>query len=266
MSDLAKRDPRKTLSKSFMQTSCGEKAWLDIFQPLPWTPNEAVVFGSAVDAGCSIIIASIRSGQAPDMDVALVAAAEQMQQHPDIEVDREGVQDAIEAFLAIPFDWTFAKVGMRAYGAEPFTMRLELDGVGMVDAHPDVILRDHSVWDIKTSKRSKPEDAAAKSITELAFYGICYEAFTGERVPEVGYLTWVRTKNPYWQQVAAPFTDDMRAAAYEEARTWAGAIRLAQEERNYTFPFGPKYGCEGCQYHPALGGPCRKAQQLREAA
>lgn len=265
MTDLSKRDPREYLSKSFMNKGCGEAAWFDIWHPLPWTPNEAVVFGSAVDAGCSLIIASLRSGQAPDMDTALAAAAAVIDEHPDIEVDREGVQQAIESFVGLPYDWTFARIGMRAGGHEAFTMRLELEGVGAVDAHPDIVLRDHSVWDIKTGKRSKPLDAAAQSYTELGFYAVCYEAFTGETVPEVGYLTWVRTKTPGWQQVSAPFTDEYRARSLAVARRWARAIKDSSPDINNTFTFGPKYGCAGCQYHPSVGGPCEVALAVREA-
>ena len=200
MTALATRDPRNVLSKSFMNTSCGEKAWLDIFQPLPWTPPEKVVFGSAVDAGCSTYIAMARTGQPPEMERAL-AAAKAIIDAATVEVDEAGVQAAVESFPAIPFDWSFSRIGMRAGTAEAFTMRLELDGVGTVECHPDIVLRDHSIWDIKTAARSKSEDAAATSDTELSFYGIVYEALTGDTVPEVGYLTWVRTKTPYWQQV-----------------------------------------------------------------
>ena len=265
MIDLAKRDPRKSLSKSFMANACGEKAWFDIHAPRPWVPNEAATFGSAVDAGCSHIIASIRSGQPADMDTALKAAAEVMLGSAE-PVDATGVQNAIEAFVAIPFDWTFCKIGMKAGSTEAFTMRLELDGVGGVSAHPDIVLRDHSIWDIKTSKRKKSEDAAAVSYSELGFYAICYEALTSETVPEVGYLTWTRTKTPGWQQVFAPVTDEMRDRAYATARRWAAAIRDSSPEINNTFTYGPKYGCGGCQYHPSMGGACEIALPLKEEA
>lgn len=263
---LETRDPRRLLSKSFMQTSCGEKAWLSIFQPLPWVPNEAMLFGSAVDAGCTVIMACKRAGIPVDMDRALEAANAVMFDAP-IPIDALGVQAAIEAFdHTVPFDFTLAKLGTAAGTGTAFTIRLELPGVGAVEAHPDMVLRDHSIYDIKTSKRAKPADAAEKSTSELGFYAVCYEALTGERVPEVGYLTWCRTSKPTWQLVTAPVTDEMREASLEEARTWAGAIRLASPERNFTFPFGPKYGCQSCQYHPSLGGPCRKAERLTDAA
>lgn len=266
MSDLAKRDPRERLSKSFMNNACGEKAWLDIYDPRPWTPPEKVTFGTAVDAGCSTYIAMARRGDptAIDMDAAYAAAALSVQDEPN-PPDLEEVREAIDAFVALPYDWSFCRIGMAAGTAKAFTMRLDLDGIGEVDAHPDIVLRDHSIWDMKTSKRSKPEDAAATSYTELAFYGICYEAMTGETVPEVGYLTWVRIKKPYWQQVAAPFTDEMRERAYAHARRWAAAVKASSRDFN-PFVFGPKFGCADCQYHPSVGGPCQVAQPVREAA
>jgi len=266
MSELAERDPRERLSKSFMQTACGEKAWLSIYDPRPWVAPEKVTFGTAVDAGCSTYIAMARMGDpaAMDMDVAYLAAADAVASETN-RPDFDEVQQAIDAFTALPYDWSYCRIGAQAGTAKAYTIRLELPDIGTVDCHPDIVLRNHEIWDIKTSAHSKQEDAAATSDTELSFYGICYEAYTGETVPYVGYLTWVRSKKPYWQQVGAPFTDEMRARAYAHARRWAAAIKASSEDFN-PFVFGPKYGCADCQYHPALGGPCEVALPLREAA
>lgn len=260
---LATRTPREYLSKSFMQTACGEKAWYEVHHPRPWMPNEAAVFGSAVDAGASVIIGYLRAGQQVDIERAYEAAAAVIHEAAVL-VDVNGVQEALDAFVAVPFDWAFAKLGTRAGSGDAFSIRLELPGIGMVDAHPDIVLRDHSIWDIKTGKRSKPDKAAAESYTELGFYAVCYEAYTGEVVPEVGYLTWVRTKQPYWQQVYAPVTSEMRRIALAEARRWADAIRASVPDRNDTFIWGPKYGCADCQYHPLFGGTCEIARPIEK--
>ena len=267
MSDLARRDARERLSKSFMNTACGEKAWLSIYRPRPWVAPEKVTFGTAVDAGCSAYIAMARIGDpsAIDLEVAYLAAHDAVKDEPN-RPDMGEVQDAIDAFTALPFDWAFCRIGAQAGTAKAYTMRLELEGVPIpVECHPDVVLKDHSIWDIKTSNRAKPENAAETSDTELSFYGICYEAFEGVTVPEVGYLTWTRTKAPRWQMVSADFTDDMRRRAYASARRWAAAIKASSDDFN-PFVFGPKWGCDDCQYHPALGGECELAQPLREVS
>lgn len=255
--ELERRSPREYLSKSFMTKGCGEAAWFDLWEPRPWVPNEASVFGSAVDAGVQVIIGHARAPMPLDMDLVLAAAGAILAESPVV-VDVNGVQDALEAFVAVPFDWAYCKTQHH--------IRMDLPDVGMVDAHPDIILRDGSIWDIKTAKRAKPETAAAESIEELGFYALLREYETGDRPPEVGYLTWVRVKAPYWQQVFAPVTDAMLARSRALAMRWAASIKTSTPDINATFRFGPKYGCEGCQYHPALGGRCEIAQPLREEA
>ena len=265
MTDLAKRDPREVLSKSFMHTACGEKAWFTIHDPRPWVAPEKVTFGSAVDAGCSAYVAMARANDpaSVDMDRAYAAAWDAIKDEPN-KPEMSDVQQAVDAFAALPYDWAYSKIGMAAGTAKAFTMRFDLGpGIGMVDCHPDIVLRDHSIWDIKASKRAKPDDAAEKSIAELAFYGVCYEAYTGETVPMVGYLTWVRSKKPYWQQVYCDLSDEMRVKALANAKRWRAAIAASDPSINNTFPFGPKFGCADCQYHPALGGACEVSEPLK---
>ena len=198
-----------------------------------------------------------------DMERAFQAAWDAIKDETN-KPDMVEVGAAIEAFSALPYDWAYSKIGMAAGTAKAFTMRFDLGhGVGVVDCHPDIVLRDDTIWDIKTSSRAKPMDAAKQSIDELAFYGIVYEAYTGATVPMVGYLTWVRSKKPYWQQVFAVLTDDMREKAYANARRWRAAVLTSSPDINNTFPFGPKYGCADCQYHPALGGPCEVSRELK---
>lgn len=233
-------------------------SWFDVWHPRPWIPSEEAVFGSAVDAGIQVYIGYARSGQPVDMDRVLEAAAAAVER--GIVVDTEGVHHALEAFAAIPFDWS--------YSLTQHHIRIEVEDIGWVDAHPDVILHDNSVWDFKTGKRSKQQDAAAKSYRELGFYAVLREMETGRRVPEVGYLTWVRTQKPYWQQVAAPVTDEMRRKALFIARQVASAIERSNPDFNDVFTNGPAWPgkCVTCQYAPANGGVCQIAEEPREEA
>jgi hypothetical protein len=259
--DLATRSARDYLSKSFMTGAewCGQAAWFDLWQPRPWQPDEAVIFGSAVDRGVQVVIEYGRMGQPVDMDRAMEAAAAVITESAVL-VDVNGVEDAIASFVSVPFDWTFASVQHH--------IRLDVPGIGMVDAHPDVILRDGSIWDIKTGKRAKAADAAARSYRELGFYALLREFETGQRPPEVGYLTWTRTKTPGWQQVYAPVTDEMLAKTRYIARQVVSAIARSNPDLNDTFTNGPAWPgkCLTCQYNPRLGGTCLLAEQREEAA
>lgn len=256
---LAKRSPREYLSKSFLTgvPYCGMSSWFDIWEPRPWVPDEAMVFGSAVDAGVEAYIGYRRSDQPVDMDTVHAAAAKVVLDE-GIEVDTDGVRDALEAFAGVPFDWAFCKTQHH--------IRIEVDGVGKVDAHPDIILRDNEIWDIKTAKKSKPKDAAEKSYRELGFYAMLHELATGETVPGVGYLTWVRTSKPYWQDVYAPVTDEMRRKSLYIARQVASAITRSTPDFNDTFTNGPLWPgkCMTCRYAPVNGGRCEIVEAPRE--
>lgn len=268
MTALDSRDPREFLSKSFLTGLdwCGWAQWWSIHEPRPFIRDEGIVFGSAVDAGTQAIITMKRAGDTVDMDRALTPAAAILNE-TDIPVDALAVQVAIEQFVRLPFDWTFAKVQHH--------IRLEVPGLGMVDAHPDIILRDGSVYDVKTSKRSKAADAAEKSYRELGFYALLRQYETGETPPHVGYITWVRSQKPYWQVVEAPVTDRMLRVAYLTAQGVARALQADQmlneglaEPVNAVFTSGPAWPgkCATCPYAPYNGGRCEIAEEVRDAA
>lgn len=268
---LVNRDPREYLSKSFMGTVefCGWEAWHALHHPRPFLVTEKVAFGRAVDAGVMILIDAARAGMVPELDRALAAAAESVLE-ADIEVDFGGIAHAIEAWLGQvhpEHDW--------AYSATQHHIRLELPGIGAVDAHPDIILRDQSIFDLKTSSRAKPADAARTAYRELGFYALLREAEKGQRPPRVGYITWVRSQRPYWQTLETPVTDEMLRKAWLNAATVARAIAAddllndgAEAPANYTFLNGPAWAgkCATCTYSPANGGPCEMAEEGADAA
>lgn len=254
---------RTNLNKSVLVAAdlCGHKAFYDIHDRRPLIPAENITFGSAVDAGVESILTMARAG-IPIEEARYMAAAGEMIARDDTGVDAEEVGTALFMFgtTIVPHvDFAYCKLQE--------TLHEDLDGLGEAEGHPDVILADGSIFDVKTAKRSKPEDAAATSV-ELGFYALLAEA-NGITVPRVGYWTWVRTQRPSWQQVEAPVTDEMRrrtyelAAAYVRARKADEILNRNREPQNFTFPSGPRNLslCGTCQYNPAAGGPCRLAVQ-----
>lgn len=244
---------RTSLSKSALTTFdfCATKAWHEIRHRAPLIPAENITFGSALDAAVEIVISYLRMEQPADVDRAADAAAEVIARDAT-EVDPGEVRTAVARFLidvAPQYDFRYAKTQA--------TLRVpDLAGLGEAEGHPDVILADGRIYDVKSAKRAKD---AHEATVELGFYAVLSEADTGEAVPWVGYWTWVRTQRPYWQTVAFAVTDELRrwtvekAAAYMRAKR-ADAVLNAKsaEPVNYSFTSGPRNGslCGTCQYAP----------------
>lgn len=252
-------DARTSLSKSALAVAdiCGNKAWLEIHHRRAFISNPDVAFGSAVDAAVEQVLMVARADLPPLLADPMAAAAVTVERN-GIEIHLEEVEAAVDAFVRdiLPaHDWTLC--GLQVH------LSTVMDGWGEVDGHPDIVLHSGAVWDVKTSKRSKE---TARSV-ELGFYALVSEA-TGKPVPEVGYLTWVRTKKPYWQTLSTPVTDDFRDWTRARVDAFVRAKRAdellnrnAQEPVNWTFPSGPKNGglCRTCQYNPLMGGGCLMA-------
>lgn len=272
--DLTRRDPRERISKSFIRKAetCGNAAWLSIHDPRSWSPPEKVSFGSAVDAGVELLIAYLRSGQPPDLTRAIQGAMERVKDDPN-QPDAGEVLVALKSWL----DWEVARETDFSYAVTQPHIRLELPGIGEVDAHPDLILRDDGghehIIDIKTAKAAKPANAAATSYTELGFYALLREAETGGEVATVAYWTWVRSKKPYWQSVWAPVTPHLLGVARRRVAAVARALEAdtllndgVATPINSVFVAPPRYGCGDCEHHPSAGGSCDWAEELEEAA
>jgi CRISPR/Cas system-associated exonuclease Cas4 (RecB family) len=265
---------RTGLSKSLFTSFewCQQASWFSKWARLPFVPNPAMTFGSAVDAGVEAIITYLRMGQEPDMDRAM-AAAEEGRARNEVEIDMAEVRVALEAFfhgeagrkeppVAEQWDWAYARLQAHVH--------VTLDGIGEIDGHPDIILPHVGVLDIKTSTRSKE---TAKTV-ELGTYALMVEEETGEEIPEVGYLTYVRLVKPVWQTVVVCVDDDFREWTRQR---WGGFVRANNADdllnrrrteldlppENYSFPGGPVNGkrCRTCQYNPSVGagGRCQMA-------
>lgn len=262
--ELAQRDPRRYISKSFVQTAdiCGQRAWYQIHDPRPWVAPEKVTFGSAVDAGVEAIVKALSKGEAPDLPTAHDAAMLRVESDENVP-DEDEVLLALKHFVAWPIvaatDWKGALT-------QPH-LRLELPGIGEVDAHPDLFVGD-GIVDIKTSARAKHPSAAATSYTELGLYALLYEAAVGERPETVAYWTYVRSARPYWQAVDAPVTDHLLSVARHRVAAVARAIEAdgvlndgMAVPTNSVFVNGPRFGCGDCAWHPGAGGPCQWAEE-----
>lgn len=258
---------RTALSKSSLVQFdlCQTKSWFEIHHKRPFVTNEKVSFGSCVDAGVEKVIEDLRDGRVVDEARAFSAAAE-IAVRDDVGVVFSDVESAIRKFqaqVAVEFDWT--DVALQAH------LNIDVDGLGEVDGHPDIIFPDNAVWDVKTGKPKKTAETV-----ELGIYGLMVEATTGRRVPEVGYMYYDRTLvKPKWGIVRAPFTDDFQRWAFERASAFARAKRAdaelnqpGVEPQNYTMAGGPKFDslCIDCVYSPVLGGPCAMAYVKGEVA
>lgn len=270
MSALVVRDDlsqRTALSKSTLTQFdvCQQKAWFDIHDRRPVVPNEKMTFGSAVDAAVEQIAVFLRSGQQVEMGRVMAAAAEVVARD-EVAVDLDEVERAAKRFVtdvAPKRDWSYVSL-------QP-TVRTEIDGLGEIDTHPDIVYADNSIDDVKTSGRSKPNEPTL----ELGFYAIAREAETGKAVPFVGYLTWVRIGKPYWQDdIRFPVTDELRRWTMERSAAYIRAKRADEvlnrkrdKAMNWSFPGGPAWAgaCDDCAYNPANGGNCSIAYR-RDAA
>lgn len=267
--DLSRRDARRAISKSFLQTAdlCGNKAWLSLHDPQPFIGNERVTFGSALDAAVEQTVTALRAGMPTNIAKAQEAAAFVIERD-DQPVDLDEVMTAVHAFerdLAPHHDFAFCLT--------QHTIRVELEGIGPVEGHPDLILK--GIYDVKSAGKAKAADAAATSYTELGLYALMREAETGIPVPEVGYWTWVRSKRPYWQEIIAPVTDAMRRISHARAAAYVRALEAdavlndgARVPVNGTFPSGPKWAgmCNDCPYAPWNTGTCAIAGEAIDVA
>ena len=258
---------RTALSKSLLGSFdlCQTKTWYGLHDPRPFITSEKVVFGSAVDAGVEVIVKALSFGQVPDLPRAFAAAAFIVEREK-VEMIFSQIEDAIQSFfydVAPQVDFVGA--------VTQANVTATLEGLGECNGHPDIIMADNSVLDVKTSGRAKTVPSL-----ELGFYALLLEATAP--VPTVGYLNYVRLKKPYWhgytkragevmgRPLIVDVTDDLREWTFRKTEGYVNAARadavLNEPNRglltNWSMTGGPKFDglCSDCPYNPALGGPC----------
>jgi hypothetical protein len=258
---------RTELSKSQLTTAdfCQTAAWFGIHDRRPMLPSERLTFGSAIDAACEQMVYAASRGLSPDskaMQAALEVAA-----RDGMDLDWDEVKAAINGFrdqVMPTIDWMDAVV-------QP-TVRADIEGLGPCSGHPDIILADGTILDVKTGKQHKTPFG-----TELGFYALLVEAADFHEnnrqhmpVPRVGYLTWLRFAKPHWETTIIDVTDELRRYAMARALAFARARDLDAHVNegestpvNYTLTGGPKGPgqCATCEYSPANGGPCEIAMR-----
>jgi hypothetical protein len=217
-----------------------------------------MTFGSAVDAGVEILVEYAAMGHVPDMSRAYAAIYEVIARD-QVVIDVDEAELAISRFHqeVLPHrDWHLTVT-------QP-SITATIEGLGVCNGHPDIVMGNGAIVDIKTASRPKEVPSL-----ELGFYAILAEA-TGATVPSVGYMTWVRSKRPYWQVIETPVTDELRRWTYERAAAYVRAKKAdtllnakAETPQNYSFPGAARFPslCSDCVYNPALGGACRVAYQ-----
>ena len=255
---------RTALSKSEITTAywCELQAYHSRNDPRPWKPTPDMTFGSAIDAAVEIAITALRAGQAIPVSTCLSAAAE-MALRDDQAVDLDAVERAVEQFgiaVAPQFDWSTAIT-------QP-TIRVDIDGLGACEGHPDIILGS-TILDVKASGKAKNE-ASVYFAPELAFYALIRERETGEPVERVGYLTWLRQVKPMWQVLVVDVTDDLRAEGMTYARRQVQRRRLidAVSSKNANpadFFSGPRFDskCLDCAYVDVCSTGQRRLRRLQ---
>ena len=246
---------RTALSKSALIgfELCQQKAWLEIHHRRPFVTSEKLSFGSALDAATEALIVGERDGR--DATRAVADAIDFVIERDEIDLDRDELARAISGFGAevMPqFDWTEAATQPDLWATIP--------GIGEINGHPDIVLGTNAVWDVKSSARSKELPSL-----ELGLYALLLEAAHDVIVPEVGYLTWVRSGKGRWVIQPQPMTDELRRWAWENTRRFALAkaadaqLNAGHEVAvNHVFGGGPKFAglCSDCQYAPWNDGPC----------
>jgi hypothetical protein len=220
-----------------------------------------MTFGSALDAAVEIAIVALRAGQAIPVDRCLAAAAE-MALRDDNPVSLDEVEAAVEQFgvaVAPQFDWSTAIL-------QP-TIRVEIDGLGACEGHPDIILGS-AILDVKASGKAKNAESIYL-MPELGFYVLLRERETGEPVESVGYLTWLRLKRPMWQVLTVEVTDDLRAEGMSHARRQVQRRRLidtvAEKNANpVDFFSGPRFDskCLDCAWRDVCEVGQRRVRRL----
>jgi len=246
---------RTALSKSALAEFdiCATKSWFSRNARAPFVPTEKVVFGSAVDAGVEVLIVQKRAGFPPDAGQAertAEAVVTSPQRNPaGVAVDMDGVYRALADFAVDPqgqmsplasFDWQYAVTQRHLHAVIP--------PFGECDGHPDILIGPGdgtfgTVLDVKVAGKAKADNAVSLSV-ELGFYCLLVEAETGTRPATVGYLTWVRTKEPRWQVLTAPVTDLLIERTLYAARHY-------QYVKDAPEPFGgPRFAsaCADCPY------------------
>jgi hypothetical protein len=261
MSGISKAiDPKRVgISKSAIvaSTLCARKGWYGEHirtsdgARVPIPMPERVLFGTAADEATSYLMYAVREGEHLDDELVELAIEEGL----GAMASRPGAEEldpiALGEELAIATH-AFADDIMPLLDLRKGATFLQgIDGESLRDGEwigtPDIIVVDDeypAIWDIKTSPRSK----SARDLwgPEMAHYAALYQSLYG-RLPKVGYITWVRTKERKWQTISTQAQEEHLELA---AQHRAAAKATLQALSPASLPFAPAM-CGSCEWKAA---------------
>ena len=268
-------DPKRVgISKSLITSTalCNRKGFyserirLEDGSRIPLVPNERMLFGSALDEAILHIALKIRGSEVWSIDGAWRAGMDAMHEraHVSTELDFGTFGNQLETALVL-----FARdvlledgIGDRPridfrgallQGINGESIRVEHPEFGTIIGTPDFIIsgmtRDSGrdlVLDLKASSRMKSERDLRSA--ELAFYAYLYAQKWGGDLPEIGYLTYARTKEPRFQLLVGEATADHLRIAEEYLKTTKSVVERASDaEVGFTTSM-----CGSCEWRRAI--------------
>lgn len=270
-------DPKRTgISKSLITSTalCNRKGWFaEKIRTadggrLPLIAPERVAFGAALDEAILEIVVAIRENAPWDLRTVhhLGVQAAMTRPHRD-DIDWEKFKGdlwvALELFRSdILQEATGERPlidfhGALVQGINGDSIRVETRSFGEVIGTPDFIISGKTrangrdlVLDLKSGARAKSERDLRSA--EMAFYAYLYAQKWGGDLPDVGYLTFIRTKTPRFQIITGAATaDHLRIAEAYIATTKSVVARETPDEVGFTTSF-----CGSCEWNkanPAVG-------------
>lgn len=251
-------DPKRVgISKTTIVAGslCGRKAYFGENVRLPdgsrvHTPlNARMAFGVALDTATEYALFKERAGNSWEIEDSVHKGLRALLERGNTTF----VDDAFSAELREAM--TQFKSEIVAKKVLPINEYLMLQGLngeslksGDLIGTPDIIAWDAvnlvgRVIDVKAGARKK--SALDLFGPELSFYAALFaDAFPEASLPEIAYLTWVRTKEPSWQYLATQATYQHLAIAAEYAEATRALVKAKSAA---SVPFTRTY-CSDCTY------------------
>ncbi|NBW12950.1 MAG: hypothetical protein EBR82_33510 [Caulobacteraceae bacterium] len=269
-------DPKRTgISKSLITSTalCNRKGWFaEKIRTadggrLPLVANERIAFGSALDEAILFIVEAVRVNEQWAIDEALARGVRAAMDRPnDGTIDWPKFSDELWTALRL-FVEDILGGGVNAplvdfhgallQGINGDSIRVNTRAFGEVIGTPDFIISGKTrangrdlVLDLKSGARAKSERDLRSA--EMAFYAYLYAQKWGGDLPDVGYLTFIRTKVPRFQIITGTATaDHLRIAEAYIATTKSVVARDTADEVGFTTSFCGS--CEWAKPNPTVG-------------
>jgi hypothetical protein len=270
-------DPKRTgISKSLITSTalCNRKGWFaEKIRTadggrLPLIAPERVAFGAALDESILEIVVAIRENAPWDLRTVhhMGVQAAMTRPHRD-DIDWEKFQGELWVALEL-FQSDILRDGLGeppvvdfhgalVQGINGDSIRVNTRAFGDVIGTPDFIISGRTrangrdlVLDLKSSARAKSERDLRSA--EMAFYAFLYSQKWGGDLPDVGYLTFIRTKTPRFQFITGTATaDHLRIAEAYIATTKSVVARETADDVGFTTSFCGS--CEWAKPNPTVG-------------